>query len=127
MSPLREAIETHKSLPDAASFGTEQSHRRLEPDTAPTLSLRFRHGNSDPRRHLADLDEATDRRHFRQALPGQPADKNWREKGHRQPITRSRGWITNGQREGGWVIHFPSVVCTSSPNTTKAYGGHSLL
>jgi hypothetical protein len=25
------------------------------------------------------------------------------------------------------VIHFPSVVCTSSPNTTKAYGGHSLL
>jgi len=91
MSPLRGAIETHKSLPRAASFGTEQSHRRLEPDTAPTLSLRFRHGNSDPRPHLADLDEATDRRHFRQALPGQTADKNWREKGHRQPITRSRG------------------------------------
>jgi len=24
-----------------------------------------------------------------------------------------------GQREGGWVIHFPAVVCTSSPNTAK--------
>jgi len=23
-----------------------------------------------------------------------------------------------GHRVGGWVIHFPAVVCTSSPNTT---------
>ena len=23
-----------------------------------------------------------------------------------------------GQRAGGWVIHFPAVVCTSSPSTT---------
>ena len=23
-----------------------------------------------------------------------------------------------GQRDGGWVIHFPAVVCISSPSTT---------
>ena len=26
-----------------------------------------------------------------------------------------------GQRVGGWVIHFPAVVCTSSPSTAPAY------
>ena len=26
-----------------------------------------------------------------------------------------------GQRVGGWVIHFPAVVCTSSPSTTLIF------
>jgi hypothetical protein len=25
-----------------------------------------------------------------------------------------------GHREGGWVIHFPAVVCTNSPSTTSS-------
>jgi hypothetical protein len=27
-----------------------------------------------------------------------------------------------GQRVGGWVIHFPAVVCTSSPIMTVSLG-----
>jgi hypothetical protein len=27
---------------------------------------------------------------------------------------------TVGQRVGGWVIHVPAVVCTSSPHTVKS-------
>jgi hypothetical protein len=27
----------------------------------------------------------------------------------------------SGQCVGGWVIHFPTVVCTSSPSTAAAY------
>jgi hypothetical protein len=26
----------------------------------------------------------------------------------------------SGHRVGGWVIHFPAVVCTSSPSTTTS-------
>ena len=32
-----------------------------------------------------------------------------------------------GQRVGGWVIHFPAVVCTSSPSTTNSLGVRSGL
>jgi hypothetical protein len=34
-------------------------------------------------------------------------------------LVRARG-CPLGQRVGGWVIHFPSVVYTSSPNTFEA-------
>jgi hypothetical protein len=32
-----------------------------------------------------------------------------------------------GQRFGGWVIHFPLVVCTSSLSTPAAYDGNTPL
>ena len=34
---------------------------------------------------------------------------------------RAWDYITLGHRLGGWVIHFPAVVCTSSPSTARAY------
>jgi hypothetical protein len=30
------------------------------------------------------------------------------------PLGAARGWV------GGWVIHFPVVVCTNSPSTTSS-------
>ena len=30
--------------------------------------------------------------------------------------------VALGQRVGGWVIHFPAVVCTSSPSTSQSLG-----
>jgi hypothetical protein len=32
-----------------------------------------------------------------------------------------------GQRFGGWVIHLPLVVCTSSLSTPAAYDGNTPL
>ena len=39
--------------------------------------------------------------------------------GSRRP-SEPRVWPL-AHRLGGWVIHFPAVVCTSSPNTTRGY------
>jgi hypothetical protein len=43
-----------------------------------------------------------------------------------QHLLWTEGCAPFGHRVGGRVIHFPAVVCTKSPNTTKAYGSIQL-
>ena len=43
-------------------------------------------------------------------------------------MARRKTWLTPrlrplGQCVGGWVIHFPAVVCTSSPSTSRSKKG----
>jgi hypothetical protein len=36
-----------------------------------------------------------------------------------EDLARAEG-VPVGQRLGGWMIHFPAVVCTSSPSTSTS-------